>query len=119
VLAVHRGDVFQVNFGYRKGHEQEGPRPAIVVQADLYCSLSTIWVIPTSTRARPDIDFHVPLTVQGKRTYALIEQLTTVDRARRIRQENHLGRLTSEEMERIDEMMKIFGGLDPKWGLRF
>lgn len=49
----------------------------------------------------------------------MIEQLTTVDKERRIRPENHLGRLTPEEMARIDEMMKIFGGLDPKWGVRF
>jgi len=49
----------------------------------------------------------------------LIEQLTTVDRERRIRQEGYLGQLTSAEMARIDEMMKIFGGLDPSWGLLF
>jgi mRNA-degrading endonuclease toxin of MazEF toxin-antitoxin module len=119
VPAVRRGDVFRVNFGRRKGREQEGLRPAIVVQADLYCSLSTIWVLPISTKARPEIDFHVPVTIQGKRTYALIEQLTTVDRKRRLRPENYLGQLTAEEMARIDEMMRIFGGLDPQWGLRF
>lgn len=118
MLVVHRGDVFKVNFGRRRGHEQEGLRPAIVVQADLYCALSTLWVIPTSTKARPDIDFHVPVTIQGKRTYALIEQLTTIDKERRIRPENYLGRLTPEEMARIDTMMKIFGGLDPNWGMQ-
>jgi len=83
-----------------------------------YCVLSTLWVIPTSTKARPDIDFHLPVTIQGKRTYALIEQLTTIDKARRIHPENHLGRLKLEEMARIDKMMKIFGGLDPNWGLQ-
>jgi mRNA-degrading endonuclease toxin of MazEF toxin-antitoxin module len=113
-----RGDVFLINFGLRKGHEQEELRPAIVVQADLYCALSTLWVVPTSTKARPDIDFHVPVTIQGRRTYALIEQLTTVDKERRIRPENYLERLTSAEMARIDEMMRIFGGLDPSWGVR-
>jgi len=59
------------------------------------------------------------VTIQGRRTYALIEQLTTVDRERRIRQKGYLGQLTSAEMARIDEMMKIFGGLDPSWGLLF
>lgn len=117
-MLVQRGDVFRVNFGRRVGREQEGPRPAIVVQADLYCVLSTLWVIPTSTKARPDIDFHVPVTIQGRRTYALIEQLTTIDKERRIRPENYLERLTPEEMARIDEMMRIFGGLDPSWGVR-
>ncbi len=117
MLIVHRGDVFLVKFGTRKGHEQEDLRPTIVVQADMYCALSTLWVIPTSTNARPDIEFHVPVTIRGKRTYALIEQLTTVDKERRIRPENYVGRLTPEELARLDGMMKIFGGLDPRWGV--
>lgn len=118
MLLVRRGDVFNVNFGRRKGHEQEGLRPAIVIQADLYCALSTLWVIPTSARARPDIEFHVPVIVSGKQTYALIEQLTTVDKERRVRPDRYLGRLTSEEMSQIDQMVKIFGGLDPRWGVQ-
>ncbi len=40
------GDVFEVNFGYRRGYKQEGLRPAIIVQADYYCELLTLWVIP-------------------------------------------------------------------------
>lgn len=118
-MQIRRGDVFLVNFGPRTGHEQTGQRPAIVVQADLYCVLSTLWVIPTSTSARPDIEFHVPVTVQGRRTYALVEQLTAVDKARRIKPEHYMGRLSADEMEAIDEIMRIFGGLDPHFGLHF
>lgn len=116
-MLVQRGDIFLVNFGRRRGHEQEGLRPAIVVQADLYCALSTLWVIPTSTKVRADIDFHVSVTIQDKRTYALIEQLTTIDKGRRVKPGNYLGRLTPAEIARIDEMMRIFGGLDPSWGV--
>jgi len=119
MLQVRRGDVFAVNFGTRTGHEQEGLRPAIVVQSDLYGDLSTLWVIPTSTSAYPDVDFHVPVTIRGQRTLALIEQLTTIDKTRRIKPENYLGHLTAEEMEEISDMMRIFGGLDPTYGLRF
>jgi mRNA-degrading endonuclease toxin of MazEF toxin-antitoxin module len=70
-------------------------------------------MIPSSTKARADIDFHVSVTIQGKRTYASIDQLTTIDKERRIRSENHLGRLAPKEMERLDKRMRIFGGLDP------
>lgn len=58
------------------------------------------------------------MIIEGKRTYALIEQLTTIDKARRIRAENYLGRITDAEMARVDGMMRIFGGLDPDWGVR-
>jgi mRNA interferase MazF len=118
-MQIRRGDVFLVSFGSRTGHEQAGQRPAIVVQADLYCVLSTLWVIPTSTSARPDIEFHVPVTIQGRRTYALVEQLTTIDKARRIKPERYLEHLSADDMEEIDEIMRIFGGLDPHFGLRF
>jgi hypothetical protein len=40
-------------------------------------------------------------------------------RERRIKPGNYLGHLSAEEMEEIDEMMRIFGGLDPYLGLRF
>jgi len=116
---LRRGDVFWVDFARRAGHEQEGRRPAIVVQSDLYLTLSTVWVIPTSTSARADVDFHVPVTVQGRRTLALVEQLTTIDRARRLKPENHLGHLPAEEMAEIDDMLRIFGGLDPTFGVGF
>ena len=118
-MNIQRGDVFNVNFSSQKGHEQKGLRPAIVVQNTFYCRLSTLWVIPTSTKVLPDIDFHVPVTIQGRRTYALIEQLTTVDKERRIKPNNYLGRISYEDMEMIDEMMRIFGGLDPTYGFRF
>jgi mRNA-degrading endonuclease toxin of MazEF toxin-antitoxin module len=118
-MQIRRGDVFLVSFGKRPGHEQQGQRPAIVVQADLYCVLSTLWIIPTSTGAWPDIEFHVPVEVQGRQTLALVEQLTTVDKHRRIKPERYLGHLSDDEMEEIDEMMRIFGGLDPNFGLRF
>jgi mRNA interferase MazF len=119
MMQVRRGDVFLVSFGKRTGHEQEGQRPAIIVQADLYCVMSTLWVIPTSTSARRDIEFHVPVTIQGRRTFALVEQLTTMDKLRRIKPEHYLGHLSVDDMEEIDEMMRIFGGLDPHFGVRF
>ncbi len=111
---IERGAIFNINFSPRRGHEQKGLRPAIVIQADLYCPLSTILVIPTSTHAHKEIDFHVPVTVRGTRTYALIEQLTAVDKTRRIENANYLGKLTAQDMEQIDSMLRIFVGLDPE-----
>ena len=111
---IERGAIFNINFSPRRGHEQEGLRPAIVIQADLYCPLPTILVIPTSTHAHKEIDFHVPVTVHGTRTYALIEQLTAVDKTRRIKITNYIGKVTVQEMEQIDSMLRIFVGLDPE-----
>ena len=113
-MMIQRGAIFNINFSPQRGHEQEGLRPAIVIQADLYCPLSTILVIPTSTHAHKEIDFHVPVTIQGTHTYALIERLTAVDKVRRIENANCLRMLTIQEMEKIDAMLRIFVGLDPE-----
>ncbi len=111
---IRRGAVFNINFTPRRGHEQQGLRPAIVVQADLYCPLSTILVIPTSKSAHQEIDFHVPVTIKGARSYALIEQLTAVDKTRRVLDANYLGMISTQELERIDDMLMIFLGLYPE-----
>jgi mRNA interferase MazF len=111
---IRRGAVFNINFTTRRGHEQQGLRPAIIIQADLYCPLSTILVIPTSQSAHKEIDFHIPVTIKGTRTYALIEQLTAVDKTRRIIESNYVGIISPQELRRIDEMLMIFLGLYPE-----
>jgi mRNA interferase MazF len=111
---IRRGAVFNISFTTRRGHEQQGLRPAIIIQADLYCPLSTILVIPTSKSAHREIDFHVPVTIKGTRTYALIEQLTAVDKTRRIIESNYLGMISPHELKHIDDVLMIFVGLYPE-----
>jgi mRNA interferase MazF len=100
---VTRGDVYRVRLPDGRGHEQRGPRYAVIVQADALLGLSTALVAPTSRSAaaatfRPEVD------VAGSTTRVLVEQLRAVD-LRRLHQ--HVGRLTSEEQRAVDEALEL------------
>ena len=73
-----RGEVFQLH-GLRGscGHEQSGPRYAVVVQSD-QLPLSTWLVAPTSTSARA-ASFRPEVEIGGMNTRMLAEQAAAVD----------------------------------------
>ncbi|GIG23018.1 hypothetical protein Cch01nite_37420 [Cellulomonas chitinilytica] len=74
-----RGDVYRLKAGSTRGHEQAGPRFAVVVLASRFDHLSTWLVVPTSPRANPYV-FRPQVTVPGHgETLALCDALTAVD----------------------------------------
>jgi len=105
---VVRGDVFRLPPPKRaRGHEQRGARYAVVVQADEFLGLSTLLVSPTSTSALA-ASFRPTITLAGRETRVLVEQMTVVDPARLDRP---AGRLDANEMRAIDEALMLLLGL--------
>ena len=98
-----RGDVFRVRLAKGRGHEQRGPRYAVIVQADKLLGLSTAIVAPTSQRAAP-ATFRPEIEVAGEATRVLVEQLRAVDLDRL---EKHAGRLTAEELRGVDAALEL------------
>jgi mRNA interferase MazF len=85
-----------------RGHEQRGQRYAVVLQADSLLALSTVLVAPTSTRAAP-ATFHPVVTVAGKQTQVLVEQVRAVDPARLGRT---VGRLDLHELAEVEDALR-------------
>ena len=101
---MRRGDVFHLAAPRKlRGQEQRGGRYAVVVQADELLALSTVIVAPTSTRALP-ASFRPEVTIRGRRTRVLVEQLGAVDPARLGRA---AGRLSSLELASVDEALGV------------
>lgn len=98
-----RGDVYRLK-GARspRGHEQRGPRYAVVLQNDLL-PLSTWLVAPTSTSARP-ASFRPEIELDGTQTRVLVEQTTAVDPERL---GDPAGRLTSAELGQVDAALRV------------
>jgi mRNA interferase MazF len=90
-----------------RGHEQEGARYAVVVQADEFLDLSTLLVSPTSTSARA-ASFRPTITLAGEETRVLVEQTTVVDPTRLGRSAR---RLEAHELRAIDEALMLVLGL--------
>lgn len=98
-----RGDVFRVRLPRGRGHEQQGPRYAVIVQADELLGLSTAIVAPTSRSAAP-ATFRPEVEIDGHPTRVLVEQLRAVDIDRLDR---HAGRLTLEEQRSVDAALEL------------
>lgn len=102
-----RGDVFRLRSPRGgKGHEQTGSRFAVVLQSDSL-ALSTWLVAPTSTSALA-ASFRPEIEVLGRRTRVLAEQTAAVDPQRL---GDAAGRLTHEEMRKVDAALRLVLGL--------
>jgi mRNA interferase MazF len=103
-----RGDVFRLPAPRRaRGHEQQGARYAVVVQADDFLDLSTVLVSPTSASALA-ASFRPAITLRGDETRVLVEQTTVVDPQRLGRS---AGRLEPQELRAVDEALMLLLGL--------
>jgi mRNA interferase MazF len=98
-----RGEVYRLNAPRdSRGHEQAGPRYAVVVQSD-DLPLSTWLVAPTSTSARP-ATFRPEVEIAGRATLVLAEQTAAIDPTRLDRSAGHL---TFEELRRVDAALRL------------
>lgn len=114
IRPVRRGDVYRISLTETRGHETTGPHYGVVVQADLYQGLSTALIIPVSSSIRHPAPHHVPLTLQGKKGHALVDQLRAVDIGKRLKEfvDNIAG---SGAMSAIDQELLMILGLHPDY----
>jgi mRNA interferase MazF len=107
---VHRGEVVRLRAPRgARGHEQHGSRFGVVLQAGDLLALSTVIVAPTSSSAQP-ASFRPEITVAGKQTRVLADQLTAVDRTRL---GASAGALTWDELGEVDKAVRVVLGLFP------
>lgn len=98
-----RGDVYRLLAPRgARGHEQRGPRYAVVVQSDSL-PLSTWLVAPTSTSARA-ATFRPEIVIGGDTTRVLAEQIAAVDPQRLGDQAGHL---TFDELRLVDAALRV------------
>lgn len=112
--AVNVGDIHWVDFPQANGREQQGRRPAIVMQDDRYAgSLPTTLVIPLSTAKRA-LRFAGTALIDAtqdsglrQESVALVFQFRAIDRNR---VKDRLGSISEEERDAVfDEMRKLTG----------
>jgi mRNA interferase MazF len=105
-----RGEIVRLAAPRRmRGHEQRGARPGVVVQADELLALSTVLVAPTS-RSAAAATFRPLIDLAGTPTRVLTDQLRTLD-AQAVA--GSLGRLSSSELQTLDEALALVLGLRP------
>lgn len=104
----HRGEIYFADLNPVYGHEQGGVRPVLVLQNDVGNYFSPTLIVTQATRRtykKPSQPTHVVLQdVEGlEPSLFMLEQLRTIDKRRIIR---YAGKLTDEQMERIDAALR-------------
>jgi mRNA interferase MazF len=103
-----RGEIVRISAPRgARGHEQQGPRPGVIVQCDELLALSTVLVAPTSRSAAP-ATFRPAIDISGTPTRVLIDQLRALDVQAT---GGSLGHLTSEELRAVDDALALVLGL--------
>ena len=112
---LHRGDIYLVDFKKNEGSEQEGIRPALVLQNDTGNRFSpTIVVCPiTSAKKRYDAT-HVKLLPEDcgilRESIVLCEQIRAIDRSRILKK---LGCIcVNSKLLDIEKRMSLLLGLN-------
>ena len=113
-MRLERGTVVLVGLDPTVGHEQRGVRPCILVSDPLVTNdqkFPVVCVVPLTSTAGDGALY--PVIDAGpsglrRRSFALIDQVRTVDK-RRVRKA--FGRIEPEELDAIDDGLRLFLGL--------
>ena len=109
-MDIKRGDIWYIESGYSVGSEQRAGRPAIVVSNDRNNEhSSTLEVVYLTTQPKHDLPTHVTIRSTNRERIALCEQITSVAVERF---GDYCGRVTEQEMRRIETAMQISLALD-------
>jgi len=104
-----RGEVWWVDFNPSKGGEIQKVRPAVIVSNDASNKhLNRVQVIPLTSQTERLYPSEAYVSVDGKRSKALADQLTTVSK---IRLKNRMGKLSEMDLKSVERVIKIQLGL--------
>ncbi len=106
-----RGEIWDVNWSPGRGAEQQGTRPALIIQNDRGNASPSypLTIVASMSRTEREIPLHVRITPNEENgltdyTDVKCEQVMTIEKTRLLRRR---GSITSEELIRVDMALKV------------
>jgi mRNA interferase MazF len=100
-----RGEVWWIDFSQSKGGEIQKTRPAVIVSNNSSNKfLNRLQVVPLSSQITKVYPSETLVTVGGKQSKAMADQITT---AARSRLKSKAGKLSSQDMASVDRIIKV------------
>ena len=111
---MNRGEVWWVNFEPSVGGEIRKRRPAIIVSNDASNRhLNRVQVVPLSSQIDKVFPSEAKVTLGGRMSKAMADQVATVSKARLI---SRSGRISMSDLLLVEKALRIQLGLDDPEG---
>jgi|SRR5579862_5754284 len=112
-----RGEIWDVNWSPGRGAEQQGTRPALVIQNDRGNASSSypLTIVASMSRTERELPLHVRIAPNEENglsdfTDVKCEQLMTIEKSRLLRKR---GSISAEELHRVDLALRVSLNLLP------
>jgi mRNA interferase MazF len=104
-----RGDIYWVALDPTRGSEIRKTRPAVIVSNDS-CNTygARVVVLPVTSNVSSVYPGEALIEIQGRSARALGDQIRSIDKSRL---RSRLGRLSQDELETVDDALRITLGL--------
>jgi mRNA interferase MazF len=105
-----RGEIYYADLSPVKGSEQGGLRPVLIIQNDVgnkHSPTTIVACLTTKCTVKHKLPTHIMLSKDcglPKDSMALLEQIRTIDKSRL---SNKIGRISEEDMRRIEKGLLI------------
>ena len=111
---ISRGDIYYADLNPVVGCEQGGIRPVLILQNNIGNRHSPTTIVCAITgKPKKPLPTHAAIAGVGRlsrESFALLEQIRTIDRTRL---RGWIGKLDDQEMEEINQALSISVGLSP------
>jgi mRNA interferase MazF len=106
-----RGEIWDVNWSPGRGAEQQGTRPALIIQNDRGNASSSypLTIVASMSRTERELPLHVRISPSPQNgltdeTDVKCEQLLTIEKTRLLRRR---GTISDEEMRHVDTALRL------------